>query len=407
MKNRTLILTAGFGDGHNAAAYALAAGFSEFAGESAEVCDLFELTSPQMNSALKFAYRTTITFLPSVWAALYHSTADGWLAKETAGWLTGLQRALNTTIKQYRPERIISTYPVYPQLLREIYSQASSPDRPDRALTVVTDSITVHPSWFRGHADGYFVADSRTAAILANRGYAPAERVFPFGFPTSPQLAKALANAHPEPPTSPVPSAPLRLLMFPTRSRQDVTEQLEEVAKIASLRPVLLTLVLGRHEKRLRPAVESTLAESQQLAATTTVHGWFPDAWSLMLEHDILIAKAGGATIHEALATRIPCLIDKVVPGQEEGNAALVRQIGGGVVAAPGRQGFAHALRRLLDPAAESPQAPYFSQCRAALVRHDSAGATRMIIEECLRPHRRAADRPSPAAAPLSHLIAS
>ncbi|CAN5129457.1 glycosyltransferase [soil metagenome] len=390
MTGRTLILTAGFGDGHNAAAYAIAEGIAEYAGENAEVCDLFEAVLPRLNRLLKWAYRSTITHLPGAWAALYHSSAEGWLANGSRRGLNRLCNPLELTLSKLRPARIISTYPVYPQLIRDISQRASAPFPGIRTLTVVTDSITVHPAWFRGRSDGYFVPDSRTATILTNRGYAPANRIFPFGFPTSPRLARSVASRRDPLIASADSPKPLRILFFPTRSRHDVIDELEVLSARLAGRAAHLTLVLGRHEKRLGPAVGEALKSLAPLSGRTTVHGWYPSAWELMLEHDLLVTKAGGATIHEALAARIPCLIDKVVPGQEEGNAALVRQIGGGIVAAPGRDGFAHALDRIFQgtPGVQ-PHAdplPFLRGCQAALAAHDSAGATRKIVDEALRP---------------------
>jgi processive 1,2-diacylglycerol beta-glucosyltransferase len=45
------------------------------------------------------------------------------------------------------------------------------------------------------------------------------------------------------------------------------------------------------------------------------------------------VGKAGGATVHEAIAARCPMLIHHLVPGQEEGNLRLLELIGGGALA--------------------------------------------------------------------------
>jgi processive 1,2-diacylglycerol beta-glucosyltransferase len=44
----------------------------------------------------------------------------------------------------------------------------------------------------------------------------------------------------------------------------------------------------------------------------------------LLRTHDVIICKAGGAILHEVLAAQTPAVIDYVVPGQEEGNAAYL-----------------------------------------------------------------------------------
>ena len=43
-----------------------------------------------------------------------------------------------------------------------------------------------------------------------------------------------------------------------------------------------------------------------------------------MRSHHVVVGKAGGATVHEALTARCPMVINYVVPGQEEGNADML-----------------------------------------------------------------------------------
>jgi processive 1,2-diacylglycerol beta-glucosyltransferase len=48
----------------------------------------------------------------------------------------------------------------------------------------------------------------------------------------------------------------------------------------------------------------------------------------LLMRNHLLIGKAGGAAVQEAIAARTPMLITSVVPGQEEGNAQLLTESG-------------------------------------------------------------------------------
>jgi processive 1,2-diacylglycerol beta-glucosyltransferase len=52
------------------------------------------------------------------------------------------------------------------------------------------------------------------------------------------------------------------------------------------------------------------------------VLGWTDQIPVLLKTHHCVIAKAGGASVQEAMAARCPLLINYIVPGQEEGNAA-------------------------------------------------------------------------------------
>jgi hypothetical protein len=52
-----------------------------------------------------------------------------------------------------------------------------------------------------------------------------------------------------------------------------------------------------------------------------------------LMTHHVLISKAGGATVQEAIAARCPMIVNQVVPGQEEGNYELLRLNHAGVLA--------------------------------------------------------------------------
>jgi processive 1,2-diacylglycerol beta-glucosyltransferase len=49
-----------------------------------------------------------------------------------------------------------------------------------------------------------------------------------------------------------------------------------------------------------------------------------------MARSQLILTKAGGATVHECLAAAVPAVINYVIPGQEEGNARLLELTGCG-----------------------------------------------------------------------------
>jgi len=65
----------------------------------------------------------------------------------------------------------------------------------------------------------------------------------------------------------------------------------------------------------------------------------------------VLIGKAGGATVQEAIAARCPMVINQVVPGQEEGNARLLLDKGAAVLAVR-RPQIVAALERIFTDGA-------------------------------------------------------
>jgi processive 1,2-diacylglycerol beta-glucosyltransferase len=83
-----------------------------------------------------------------------------------------------------------------------------------------------------------------------------------------------------------------------------------------------------------------------------------------------VVGKAGGATVHEAIAARCPMFIHHLVPGQEEGNLRLLESIGGGALADSPAM-LSSALSSLLEN-----QAAGWRGMKHALARHNrSTGA--------------------------------
>lgn len=54
--------------------------------------------------------------------------------------------------------------------------------------------------------------------------------------------------------------------------------------------------------------------------------GWTQNMPELIKASDIVITKAGGSTVMECIAAKKPLVINKIIPGQEEGNAELVER---------------------------------------------------------------------------------
>jgi processive 1,2-diacylglycerol beta-glucosyltransferase len=91
---------------------------------------------------------------------------------------------------------------------------------------------------------------------------------------------------------------------------------------------IALTVTVGRDDA-LRTAVEEVVRRSGK---AVELHGWTPNMPELLMRHHVLIGKAGGAAVQEAIAARTPMIVTKVVPGQEEGNARLIVESGAGAV---------------------------------------------------------------------------
>jgi processive 1,2-diacylglycerol beta-glucosyltransferase len=313
---RLLILTASFGDGHNSAARGLAEAARQLAGDTVrvDVRDLIRESQPVVSRMLEKAYAATITHAAWAWRQFYRTAGRLPLENDPLRALEPVRLALAAELRRDPPATIACTFPVYPHLLHRLLGRSSLP-----VHTIVTDSITIHPVWRCDSVRTYFAADEISASLL--RPWAgPGTEVVDSGFPVSPAFARL--------PAEPAQSPPRTALFFAASDGRTFARSLRSLLRDGP--PELaLTLVLGRHANRLGPVAQSLAAEYPH--RRVHILGWTTDVPHLMTTHDLVIAKAGGATTHETAAAGRPNLIVKVVPGQEEGNVELVQRRGSGL----------------------------------------------------------------------------
>ena len=331
---KILLLSAGYGEGHNAAARGLQAAFAHLApgGVDAQFHDLFDTTYGAMHQHARRGYLGLINHAPRLWAAIYTLLDRTPLFRLTLPTLGALRRALAQLIEREQPAAIVSVYPVYAHLLAQLYP-AGKP-RPFTLHTVITDSITVNRVWHRGaQCDSYIVPNEDTARVLVADGV-PADAVRTLGFPVQPRYAIERVER-----PAPSPGIAPRVLYMVNARPDQAPAIVRELLRIELLH---LTVTVGRNDA-LRAEIEKIASETGR---EIEIHGWTPEMPRLLMTHHVLIGKAGGATVQEAIAACTPMLLTGVVPGQEEGNARLLFEHECGELATT-PAALAAAIRRL------------------------------------------------------------
>lgn len=304
------VLTAGFGDGHNTAARSVAEALRLQAPENRiEICDLIAEAQPILAAVAQTAYRMVITTIPSLWKLAYQAFANPSISQNPA-WSRPLLAALEQKLRSDPPSVIVSTYPLYSSLIHSLRLRGL---KVPPVITVITDSITVHPSWTLAPSDQLCVADEQTLQSALDLGV-PRQIIHVTGFPVGQAFQQAKTSV-------PRPPGTARVLYMPSTPTGHVRRTLRALVPVLRT-GIHLTLQTGRHSSRLYQVVRRFQDEHPEL--DVEVIGWTNRIPEFLCNHDVLISKAGGAILHEALAARIPAIIDYVVPGQEEGNAELL-----------------------------------------------------------------------------------
>jgi len=301
------VLTAGFGDGHNTAARSVAEALCQrLPSEDVAVSDLIEDAHPLLAGLLQRAYQVAIIRFPWLWRLAYAQLAKPGI-NHSAEWFQPTLRVLEQRLEKDQPRAIVSTYPAYAGLLK-VLRDKGLPVPP--LITVITDSISVHPVWTAFPSDVFCVADEDTRATVKALGPKP-EQIKVTGFPVSLAFTEQKARTH----------EGQQILYLPSTPPTHVAQTLQALKPLL-LAGIKLTLPVGKHGPRLYHHIRRFTDANPQ--ANIEIIGWTNRIPELLQTHDIVICKAGGAILHEVLAAHIPAVIDYVVPGQEEGNAELL-----------------------------------------------------------------------------------
>jgi hypothetical protein len=259
---------------------------------------------------------------------------------------------------------------LYAPIIANLYGDLE--ERPFRFLTVVTDSISINSSWFRAPSDAWIVPNRVTAAVLQAAGI-PENRIHPLGFPVSPRFTNSGEGLF-QPPACEAPRRVLCLINTGKKKNARLIRRLLELPNLS------LTIVVGRN-KELQ---QSLLRKTRVAGDRVRVIGWTDQIPELMLSHHLVITKAGGAAVQEAIAARCPLIISEVIPGQEQGNAELVRQSGIGVVATRKRDLVEHVKLAFANDGFLWHQ---WRKRLSEISRPDAAlRIARLILHECGRP---------------------
>lgn len=317
---KILILTAGFGEGHNSAARGIRDGLRKVSpdGVQVELHDLFAETYGLGNDWARVLYMGMINRTPRVWRVIYR-----WLDRQEkfAGDFRiffALKNFLRQVLARLQPDAIVSVYPAYPHMLDELLGWAGAPQH--KRVVVITDSISVNAIWYRCSADYFLLPNEQSAAVLLQAGIPP-EKIRTFGFPVSPVFAQ------PGEVRLPPSDATGRRVLYIINAANAAAPQL--VRRLAGLSQIQLTVTVGRNAG-LKVSVEKIRRTvTQEFEAVD----WSDELPRLLRANHLVISKAGGATVQEAMSAACPMIVNHIIPGQEEGNARFIVETNSGTIA--------------------------------------------------------------------------
>lgn len=336
---KLLVLSASYGEGHQQAAIAVRDILADSSPDTdVEILDYMKSVHPVLDSVARYCYLKSVRFAPALYGLFYYGTSQ--IAPSSL-----IQRQLNSLgideladiLEQDRPDAVLATFPTPAGVVSYLKQQGRT--RVPLA-TIITDHA-VHNQWIHPQTDLYFVGSDHVRKGLIARGV-PSDAIRITGIPVRPSFLQTFNRDSIRAKYGFSADVPTVLVMGGSYSVMgDLLHVCEELFRYPH--PVQVIVVAGKNA-RLKAQIDLSALNARQ---PVSVFGYVSEIHELMAISDLVLTKAGGLTISEALAMQLPMLLYRPIPGQESQNAQfLVNQ--GVAVLAHNRQRVSEHLRRLL-----------------------------------------------------------
>ncbi|MGW4527349.1 glycosyltransferase [Amycolatopsis sp. NPDC004378] len=301
--SRIVIVSARVGAGHDGAAHALA---DRLTGHDVEVLDFLDLLPGSLGRRLCAFYHRQLEVVPRSW--------DWTLAALGTKWGAGLSRR-GATLACPRlgaalagADLAVSTYPLATHALAAL--RAGGPPLAVYLTDPAVHRLCVHP------AADLHIAQNHQAADQARALGAPEAAV-----------AAPLVRSRFRPPATGEGRSARHALGLPERGRLalvvagswGVGQVRETTADVAASGVAVPVVVCGRN---------TALRDQLRAAGHRHVFGWVEDMPRLLHAVDAVVQNAGGLTTSEALATGLPVVTYRCLPGHGRANAAVLDRLG-------------------------------------------------------------------------------
>jgi processive 1,2-diacylglycerol beta-glucosyltransferase len=326
MKNlRVLVFSATFGAGHVRAAEALIESIHNLsAGAEVTHIDCWAVLSKNLNEVFKDFYIGMIKHTPKLWGKFYYVTSA--ISPDSV-----FQRGLNnigqskylTYIREFQPDLIICTYPTVAGVLADLRLKQLL----DVPLVAVVTDYAVHSQWIHHGVDLYIVGCADICSSFISRGIDPG-RIKVTGIPVSSKFERDLNRSEIMDGLGLLPNRPTVLIMG---GAYGVLSEMKDLCRTLAdtLTPCQSIVVCGQ-DKNLYESLDELVENAQNPVLR---FGYVNNVEELMTAADVIITKAGGLTVSEALTKRLPIIVYKPIPGQEQENALFLEKIGAGITA--------------------------------------------------------------------------
>lgn len=339
-----LILTGSIGSGHLSVAKAIKEAIHRANGTNVrvEVVDLLTAFENFVTSATKKIYLNSLKLSPKIYELLFSQSDENEWPLQVLNAITApfMQKQFLAMLKEKQPSVLVSTYPVWDILIKKVWEKYNTSKLP--FVSVITDAMHVHASWIYGEPDYFIVANPDTATALEHFDIHPS-RIKTFGYPIANRFIKHTSCANFQREMDLSPRRKTLLLILSTGISWSKVKQAAKTIRGSSLKNLQLVIVACGDTKWVKKL------EKMRWPWPTRVTGWTNHMHEFIHGSDIILTKAGGATVMECIVSQKPMIIIDAIPGHEIGNAMLVQKYNLGVVLNRSLSDFDHAVEYIFS----------------------------------------------------------
>ncbi|MFF8842261.1 galactosyldiacylglycerol synthase [Streptomyces sp. NPDC015127] len=306
MRRRFLLLGAGMGAGHAAVSAELARRLRE-RGDHALVRDVLTLLPPGVGPAVRSSYRATVRYAPWVYEgiyALFMSPAKGPRPSSTP-LAVAAERRLMELVELWRPDVVVSTFHLAAELTGRLRAKGTLPVP---AAVFLTD-LAVHRGWLHPGNDLYVCVTEATAADVRAATGRPAMASGPVVAPAFHTAGTRVPSSHWETDHWETEFARVgfgRAPVLLSTGAWGVGTAIENTARSLAHHGCLPVVLCGRDRVLRR--------RTTRLPGVLGL-GWVADMPQLFASVRVLIDNAAGQTAVQALASGVPVIGYRPIPG--------------------------------------------------------------------------------------------
>lgn len=335
MKKRILFLMSDTGGGHRAAAEAIGDALIRQHGDQVDVqlVDVFRSYTPFPFKYAPEFYPWLVNRSKSSWGVGYKLSNTQQRARVLSrGMYVTIESGMKQMLREHPADVVVSVHSI---LTRPAMEALMAQEKRPPFVVVVTDLVSTHMFWYDWRADRTLLP-TQPAYDRGRKAGLSRDKMRITGLPVHPRFTERLTDkASARESLGWDPDLPALLMV----GGGEGMGPLYKTCRAINDRGLKcqLAVIAGRN----KPLQEQL--ERSHWAQPTHIYGFVSDMPRLMAAADILLTKAGPATISEACIAGLPMILYDAIPGQETGNVEYVLANDAGI--------FAESPRAVADAA--------------------------------------------------------